>query len=633
MLSSFSSLSPGPKTKKEPWKIGILLAALYVWTLAPLAGFDFWFYLSVGRDIVEQGRIPWSESYLGTTSELAFGRYGDQAWLGNLLCYAAWSALGPLGLVLLKSALLTMTTALVYLSNRLLGLTPFWAAAWAALGLWTIRSRFEMRTYLFTDLALAMLVVLLVAQESKPNLRRSILAIAPLFAVWSNLHQGIIAGYIVLVVYLFLGRSPWKHRLSLAATAGLSSMARPHPMEFPGFLYDTLSNTSAIGGVIEWAPPSQAALVYQLGPFYLVILILGLSGALQRWRRGTLPPWAFGATALLFATMGLKSIRSISELLPVVCPLAAAYFPSHLPTGRPQKLAAVGIALLFLASSHPDQLLKLQDTSSYPSHLVDALPQDGRQVFNSFEYGNYLVFRRVPPFLHGMTAFYKEKLITDFKAVLNPTPQRQAILEQFGVDSFLLHLPDQDDATYNLVETLGAAPDWKLELWDDTGVLFVRGPRGEGLTHFQPWRVPAWTDASAAERELSELVQRRPSAIAHRALSQLLLDRNDLDGAIRQARMATEMSPYFYAAWAQLGLCYAKAGNLEGVLQASAQGVRSAGGDAPARFNRALALTEQARRESGLPSVWHRWQARYHLQRALWLDPAFAPARKLANQL
>jgi tetratricopeptide (TPR) repeat protein len=228
---------------------------------------------------------------------------------------------------------------------------------------------------------------------------------------------------------------------------------------------------------------------------------------------------------------------------------------------------------------------------------------------------------------------YTEQLITDFHDVLNPTPRRQAVLQQFEVGSALLHLPTDNDATLNLVDTLAESPDWKFELWDDTGLLFLRGERSEGLTQVRPWRSPSWADAAAAERELTDLIKRRPSATAHRLLSQLLLERGEVAQATAQANQAVTISPYFSAAWSQLGLCYAKAGNLEGVLSASEGALRADGTHAPTRYNRALALLEKSNRVQGLSSSWARWQARYQAQRALWLDPDFTPAQKLLEQL
>lgn len=608
------------------------LSLLFIWSLAPLAGFDFWFYLAVGRDIVQSGEIPWTQSYLGTTSVLGVGAYANLAWLGNLICYLAFAAAGPLGLVLLKSGLLAATTGTVYAGCRLSGLAPFWAGAWSTLGLWTIRGRFEMRTYLFTDLALAALVLLLIMVEREPRPRRDRLAMFWLFVLWTNLHQGIIAGFLVGACWTLLGRAPWKYRLQLAGLAAAGSMVKPHALDFPAFIYDHFANQSAIGGVVEWAAPTRAVLVDQLGLFYAVLLLVAVS-FLWQIRRRQPPPWAFGALVLFFAVLALRSVRAVTELLPVVCPLAAAYFPNLTSSRRLQTGIALVLCVALWWVFPVGARGPLGQVTGYPDHLVEALPKDGSQVFNSFEFGNYLVFKQIPPFLHGMTPLYEEQVITDFEDVLNPTPQREEILRKFKVGSALLHFPTDNDATLNLVDTLADSPDWKLQLWDDSGLLFVRGPREEGLTAVQPWRSPAWTNQAAARKELESLVQIRPGALAHRLLSQLCLERGDLAQATHQAAEATRLAPNYSGAWSQLGTCYAKAGNLEGMLDATRRAVETGANDAPARFNLALGFWERSRRSSEPLATLDRWRAGYQARRALTLDPGFEPARKLLQQL
>lgn len=623
-------------TSAELAPLASLLTVLFLWSLAPLAGFDFWYYLAVGRDILRSGSIPWAQTFLGTTSVYGFGKHADAAWLSYLLTYLVYLAGGFLGLALLKSALLTGTTAVVYWCNRRLGMAPFWAAAWSALGLWSIRGRFEMRSYLFTDLCLALLVAILIQAEQGRRTRRLALELAFLFAIWSNLHQGILAGFVVIGCWTLFGRRTWKERVGLSALALSCSMLKPHALNFPAFLYDHFANSSAIEGVIEWAAPGWDILLFQTGLFYATLATAVAVRARRGWKAGLLPPWSFGLTALFFAALAARSIRSISELLPVVCPLAAAYFP---PLPDNLRLRAV-VALLMgslLWSTYPGwQPDDLKVAKGYPDALVAALPRsDGKehQIFNSFEFGNFLIFRDVPPFLHGMTSLYKEQLITDFQSVLNPTPRRWEILKRFKVDSALLHHPTDQDATLDLVETLSRSPEWKLELWDDSGLLFLRGEREEGLTEVQPWRSPAWTDESEAEAELTRLLSRRPSALAHLLLSQILLKRGDLEQALVQAKASVGLSPAFYPGWVQLGLCYARLDDPQGVKLASEQGVRAAPSVAAARFNLGLALLQQAQREPQPLSNWHRLQASYQARRALWLDPGFTPARQLLEAL
>ncbi len=634
MWSSSDSLTGAKLSISSTERLFVLgwLAILFLWTLTPLAGYDFWFYLAMGREIVTSGEIPVGQSFLGTTSDLGLGNYADTAWLGNFLCYAVYGAFGMLGLVMLKSALLTLSTGLVYLGNRLGGLSPFWAGAWATLALWTIRGRFEMRLYLFTTLALATLSLLLIWLERGGLTRQGALALAVLFGLWSNIHQGILAGYLVLGGWLVFGRRPIRQRLVLSGLAVLASMLRPNILSQPAFYRDTFSNTQAMRGVVEWGVPSWEQRLTHLGPFYLVLILVAGFTLHRLVRRSSLPPWAFGVTSLAFTIAGWNSFRSMAELLPIVCPLVAPYFPSLPRGGWTQRLVALFLAGLLLSTFHGRNLRGLDRVEGVPRELARLIPKEG-QVLNSFEFGNFLVFEGIAPFIHGMSALYQEQLVLDFEAILNPTPRRLELLARYNVTSALLHFPTENDATLLLVEFLAAAPDWKLQAWDDTGLLFVKGAPNSGLTAVRPWAAQGWLDPVAAEAELRTLLGHHPSALGHLFLSRLLLEKGELGEATKNAIRSTELSPNWTPAWMQLGGCYAKSGNLTGMLLATEEAVELSPSNPQAQLNRSLAFLAMGKTRGGVLGDLERLRARYHAKRALWGDPNLEAARKVLREL
>lgn len=621
---------------KELAYAALWLGILFVWTLGPLAGYDFWFYIALGQEMMQSGHIPWSQSYLGTTSVQSFGRYAEEAWLGNLFCYFVYAVCGPLGLVFLKSSLLTATTWLVYRSSRLVGLEPFWAASWATLALWTIRGRFEMRTYLFSDFFLALLVLTIIFLERKYRLElkvsRAIFFLPFLFALWSNVHQGILAGFIVLGCWVLGGGLERKIRIVLALACFGASLLKPHSLDFASFLYDHFSNSSAMSGIVEWGRPSPNYIAYQLGLFFLCLLLIGGRGFLFKLRAKELPPWSYLITALAFSYAALSSIRSTAELLPIVCPFGAAYF-CKLPS-KPvwHKLTLVALSYLLFSSFYPASLQELRRVDGYPRALVDAIPVNHDQVFNSFEFGNYLVYRRIPPFIHGMASLYREQLVLDFNDVLNPTPRRWELVERYRVDTFLLHHPEREDATENLVDTLANDKGWKLERWDDEGLLFLKGKREEGLTEVYPWRNPSWSDPLKAQTELLELGKKSPSAMAERMLSIICLQQHKLDEAIGHALKAVQLKPYFYGGWSQLAVCYVKKGDITKGLESAKKAVMLRSKDAAARYNLALSLYFYSQKNQGIQAGYYRLAAWYQARLALYYDANFSPARQFLGK-
>lgn len=620
-------------SKREFLGLAALLAALFIWTLAPLQDYDFWFYLTVARYTLEGNGIPWSESFLGTTSVLSFGRYADHAWLSSFFFYGFYLLGGTWGLVLCKSTLLCSITAISYINCRLMGAAPWFAGLWVALGLWTVRSRFLLRSYHFSDLGLAMIVYFLIRYQHRPGAR--LVALGTTFCLWSNLHQGVIAGWVLIFLWALLGGTSPKEGFKSLVVVILASLLRPHGHMFPAFIYDHFVNQAAVGGVLEWGPLSPWQLAENIGPFLVVAAVLVLVHFRTGQQRAMPHPWFYLVISLVFLFMAIRSQRAVAELLPVAFPLLIPFFPQL----RWSKLRFAGglilIASLMLYTS-PLRSWESMDRlyPRYPTRLQQIASTLPGQLYNSYEYGNYLTFQKFRPFIHGMTALFEEELVLDFQAVLNSSERREAILEKFEVQTVLVHFPEEGGATEGLLNYLYAHPDWKMVAWDDSGFVFTRGPAGEGLVAVKPWLSDMrWNDRGAARAELEHLVQQLPSAQAHVLLSQLASEDLDWPRVIEHTQAAVELVPQAAQAWQAQAFAAFQLGDLATALEASEQAVHWAPQKPEIQFNRAVALLKAYPDLSGLQGWFVKRQIRSHLERTLSLSPENQSARQLLQAL
>jgi hypothetical protein len=617
-------------SKTEFIGLACLLAALFYWTLAPLQGYDFWYYLAVGRYVAEGNGLPWSESFLGTTSSLAFGRYGDQTWLSSLYFYFLYTLGGTWGLVVSRSLLLSAITGVTYLNCRLLGASPWSAGLWVTLGLWTVRSRFLLRSYHFSDLGLAVLVFCLIRFHSHPS--RRLIALAITFCLWSNFHQGVIAGWVLVFIWALFGGTSKLEGFKSLVVVFLASLVRPHGHLFLSFIYDHFANTKAVQGVVEWGPLSAVAVWEQLGAFLVIAVLLGV----QQFRTSEKSyPWYYLVVVLCFLFLAIRSQRAVAELLPVAFPLLIPFLKQ--PQWKPWKvlLGIAALTSLMLYTNPPKPWSRI--TSVYPHYPVQlrqvasGLPS---QVFNSYEYGSYLLFEGIPPFIHGTTSLFKEQLVADFQSVLNSSTHREAVIEQFGVQTFLLHLPKEEDATVNLVNYLYQHPQWKMVAWDDSGLVFTKGDATQGLVAVKPWETKVrWRDTAAAKAELEKLLETVPSALAHILLSKIANDAKDWPEVVRQARAALGLVPYSSRAWQALAFASYKMGDMETALEATREAARWAPDNPEVQFNRALILYRGHPDRSGFSGWLIEREIRYHLNETLRLSPGNQAAQTLLSEL
>ena len=604
--------------KEHLWPI-LALTAIFIWCLRPIEGFDIWFYIEYGRLVVEEMTIPWSESFLGTTDTYAFHRHANHSWLAYAVCYLAYK-FGQLGgLVLLKSLLFTTTAGVTYYNCRLSGLSASWSSLLVMLGVWSVRSRFLLRSVLFTDLLLALLLLFLLRSQQREDGRFSLWGLATLMALWSNTHQGVLAGCFLLFWWLLTRKFCWKFRLQALFVAGFSTLIRPYGWWFPHFFLEHFGNTTAVQDVMEWAPLSFPYMVTHLGPLILLYLVsVPWAAKVHKASLGN----AF--IALLFLVLALRSQRAVGEILPVVVPLLAGYISCLSPSRKLLVPAIAGICIFFYTGGPniPNGGLFRLDPK-YPRGLVQALPEDHGQIFNSYEFGNFLIFQEKRPFIHGITALYAEPLVTDFQAALNRGPKREELFEQFQVEEVMLHHPTAVDSTELLVEDLFASSDWHLWWWDDSGYLFRRA-EGQDLKAVRPWnRKQPWTDPEAAKAQLDQMLEREPSGLALTLRAQLHSADGEDDKALALVKRALEITPYRYEAVLLHGTISFKMGNLESAERLLLLARKIAPNSPVTHFNLALLYLNTNR-----PS-----EATQELQEVLKIEPDFQQAKDLLRRL
>jgi tetratricopeptide (TPR) repeat protein len=593
---------------------------IFFWTLMPIQGFDIWFYLEVGRQVIEEFRIPWSESYLGTTDVFGFHRHANHAWLSYTICYLFYKFAGLQGLIALRSLLITATAAFTYLNCRQFELAKSWSSVLVVLvvlGVWTVRSRFLLRSVLFTDLLLAVLLCLLIRYQrqgcEKPF---PYLALGLLFTVWTNTHQGVVVGCVCLFIWLLTRPIPWKTRFRALGVAGLSCFIRPYGWWYPLFFTETFGNSAAMSNVLEWAPLSLYSATTVLGPLILVILV---STGFSARKEGV--PWGNLVLGFAFLFLAVRSQRAVGEVLPVVVPMAASFLALMKPNKKllaPSILALCGMLYYGWLGTAPGRLARLNPM--YPEGLIQELGEDHGQIFNSYEFGNYLVFRGKKPFIHGITGLFREQLVLDFNSVLNNGPKRDPLLERFEVEEVMIHHPTEVDSTEQLLLELFESPEWNLHWWDDSGYLFRKG-KGDNLTAIMPWSDVPWKDSEAAKAQLEVMLSRRPSALAEYFRGNLYAADGDAEMALVHYQKSLQLKPNSYQTLIAHGSTAFQLGNMNEAQSSLEQAAKIAPSSAIAHFNLALLYLRQERYK----------KAKDQLETVLELDPDFPRAQELLS--
>jgi hypothetical protein len=227
--------------------------------------------------------------------------------------------------------------------------------------------------------------------------------------------------------------------------------------------------------LIEW---SRADL---WGPPYAFDLLLygaALSLVLA-WRRVRISDWLLFAAFAVASLMAFRNEMLIGLLAPV---LIATYAPKRPLPVRYVALAATAVlAAATVWQTARGNFFQLRAAEwAYSGGAVDLLRDrhiDAR-VFNTYEYGGYLIWRGRPAFIDGRAL--SEAVFQDYRRILGAPPadpSRGQLLDRYGIGAIAVNGFEYNSGVlYPLVLALAqpAGDAWKLVYQDDQAMLFLR---------------------------------------------------------------------------------------------------------------------------------------------------------------
>ncbi|HYB44186.1 MAG TPA: hypothetical protein VEL75_20590 [Candidatus Methylomirabilis sp.] len=404
---------PAPGASPATWRVGIgsLLFATFVFRLSQTrADPDLWGHLRFGDDLLRTGRPVRADTYSYLT--------GDRPWVNHewlaegimALVYRAGGAPALVGLkVLLGTALIAVLT--LHLTRR--GLSGLGAALLVAYAMLLVLPGFEsLRPQLWTYVLFALLLML--TDRAEEGATGWLWAGVPLFALWANLHGGVLAGIGVVGVWV-AAHLAWCERgwrteawrvLPPAAGMVLASLANPYGAGLWTFLLGT-----AVGprrDISEWRPVELTSVE---GAIYLVALAVGIGGlAGSRRPRSPAQVAVFACAAVLpllarrhAALFAIAGVAVAGEhVADVSVRLARRFCPRGQRPMRDRRamigwlLIGQAAVLLWLAAPHFRRVDV--DPRVYPARAVALLRASGVEghlaVF--YDWGEYVLWHLGP---------------------------------------------------------------------------------------------------------------------------------------------------------------------------------------------------------------------------------------------
>ncbi len=498
---------------QQPWflfaalTIGILLAGRSAMLRDPGT---FW-HVAAGEWMLRSGEILRADPFSFTF----FGRpWTDDQWLAECGMATVVRSWGWDGLLLAVAVILSAFFA--WLATRLLqtGLNLLPTVLLLGLVLLMASPQFHLRPLILTMVLLGVTMALLVDVESGRKSVRQLWWLTPLFAVWANLHGGVLAGIgsagLCLAGWIVfglpdskprVGRLGWRLELILLGSSLLlATVVNPYGLALPGEWLETLRmplpalldehRPLTLDDFIIWAVFASAAvyLVALLGTWprrprlTWLVPLLWFVFALLRVRNAAL----FGivgmvalADMLPHSSLGrwlerrewLASRRTIGRWQLLVAPLAVVLAAVGFSgTGMPARLSLTALAEVD-SQRWPVALLPKLDTIARKEHAPVA-------IFNDLNFGGFLIYYqpRMQVFVDDRCSLYGQEFLLEYDRARRIEPERiDAWRQQYGFRYALVERGNAFD------RYLGDSRQWALLGRSESASLYEYQRAGKGI--------------------------------------------------------------------------------------------------------------------------------------------------------
>ncbi|WP_146166222.1 hypothetical protein [Trinickia symbiotica] len=304
----------------------------------------------------------------------------------------------------------------------------------------------------------------------------------PLMSIWANLHGSFVFGFALalpIALEAVVESEPsrrlvtarrWALFLAAAIAASLVTPHGWHGLLFP-FLLMRMSINSNIA---EWAPTSFHTFQPLEGALVALLYVA--------FTRSVRVP--VGRLAILIGLLCLslsharhQMVAGVVGAIVLAKPLGHAFGQADgaaeeiaIPIGKRWMTVVIACLAVLTIVRFTDPLERSDDPVS-PITAIGHVPQAvlDMHVLNSYEFGGYLIFRHIKPFIDGRADLYGDAFITEYIAgVAQSRATLQHIIDKYDIRWALLA------AGTPTVDTISSLPHWRRLYADDVAAVLIR---------------------------------------------------------------------------------------------------------------------------------------------------------------
>jgi len=459
---------------------------------------DTLWHIRTGQWILDHAQVPTVDFY----SYTAVGtRWISTEWLSEILFALSFKIGGWHGVVILSALACAAIVAIIcfYLVRNLRFSV---AIGWTALTALAISPHFLARPHLFAYIVESIWVIKLLESYDRGDFRSSIPSFCLLMVLWANLHPSFTFG--LALFYIVVGYSccakffqreylRCKDEFFAVIAVSVCALLTPYGIFSALLTLEVMNAKVGIQYVAEWLPPN-----YQQNRIFLFLIVGFLMAVTSLGVRLRGPRLIAYGMVLILGLSYARGLAIFYLLTPIIfarpvsdCGPGLGAQPKCVQCSQPtvavtsldpvllflQKrsimipvICLVGAILVTAVFWRPMGLGPPDSVA--PKAAVDFVEKAGitGNVFNSYNFGGYLIFRGIPTFVDGRQPPYADKFLQEYYDTIKLRDSVRAfqLLDRYKVEWVLL-LPEEP-----LAKSLAERNQWNNVYSDKDAVVFVR---------------------------------------------------------------------------------------------------------------------------------------------------------------
>ena len=491
-------------TIEHLWGFVALMGIFVFVNTHPIRPHDFWWHITIGREIITTGKIPTTDVFSYTEAGQPYPSY-QMYWLMETVLYVIYRVGGPALVIFIHSLAISSAYGVIFFickrAAKSWRIAAFGVLFAAALGLndWNVRP--QGITFLLASL------YLLTIYAYNQNPRWYWLVIFPLgMLIWINSHGTFLIGLVLIAIWW--GQKIWdiiKQRMNdenpiirkpflipglMLGITGLVCLLNPRGLGIVNYLKTLTSNSVVQNLVVEWAPPTLNTLMG-------VIFFCGLMGSAILLALSPKRPNFFQiSTFLVFGMLGLKTSRGSVWFGLVMAPILAEHLSATVDNLRKTERLSANqegsrvlnilffIVILTMGVISLPWFKKILPLPPAKAGLISAeTPVQATQIlldrhppgqlFNAMSFGSYLVWAAYPQyqvFVDSRIELFSEKVWSDYLNISNANGDWEALLRDYGVNTLMLSPVEQPA----LIHAVQRSNEWEILYQDNSATILER---------------------------------------------------------------------------------------------------------------------------------------------------------------